>query len=78
MICSPIMCFCLLPGEAQNATNEPPIWGVLVYMPLTEKLELDDKTVEKGLGLTVPVEGPSSELGSKTDGRGLTAMNRIH
>lgn len=76
MVCSPIMCFCLLPGEVQNPT-EPPIWSILVYMLLTEKLKLDDKTVEKGFGLTVSVEGPSSELGSKTDGRGLTTMNGI-
>jgi hypothetical protein len=71
------MRFCLLPGEVQNTAKEPPIWSILVYMLLTEKLKLDDKTVEEDLGLTDPVESPSSELGPKTNGRGLTVMNGI-
>jgi len=39
-------------------------------MLLVETLNIDDKTVEEGLGLVVPMEDPSSsDLGSKTDTR---------
>ena len=86
------MQFCLPPADGQNPATQvrPPIWSVLVYMLLVETLDIDDNTVEEGLGLVVPaepaepaepavpVEGPSSSnLGWITNEQGNRRSARL-
>jgi hypothetical protein len=67
MSCSPIMQFCLRPGE-QEPAPQPPIWSILVYMLLVETLNIDDEALRQRLGIVVPSRDPSSfDLGSRDE-----------
>jgi hypothetical protein len=77
MFCSPIMQFCLRPGEQEPAPQSP-IWSILVYMLLVETLNIDDEALRQRLGIVVPSRDPSSlDLGSKTDARGSRYSGRL-
>jgi len=61
MHCSPIMQFCLLPGD-QREPDQQPIWSLLIYMLLaeTEALGITDEDLSQRFGLVPsPVGGPS-------------------
>jgi len=77
MFCSPVLPFCLLPGDEQEPSLQP-IWSILVYMLLVETLEVDDETLREKLGVVVPPEKLSSSiLGSKIDARGRRCLGRL-
>lgn len=78
MFSSSILRFGLLPTETQDPAPDPPVWSILIYMLLVETLNIDDKTVEEGLGLVVPVEDPFSlDLGLKSDSRRRRRSGRL-
>ena len=75
---SQVMSFCLRPDEEPEATVQPPIWSMVVYMLLTESFEVDDGALGKIFGLPVPSEDPSlRELGSRNDTQGRWQSTRF-
>ncbi|KAI0249879.1 hypothetical protein BJV78DRAFT_633542 [Lactifluus subvellereus] len=64
--CSPIINFCLRPDCPQEpaARPRPPIWSMLVYMLLTETLNVSDETLRQKFGLPVLSGDASSNLGT--------------
>jgi len=56
------MSFCLEPNSQQEpaAQSSPPLWGLLVYILLTETLSIDDEILMEELDLPVPFEDVSS------------------
>ena len=70
--CTPVMTFCLERGKPQDASQSPPIWSLLIYMALTESLNLHDRILRENLGLPHSSGDQSlSDLGSGNDTQGL-------
>ncbi|KAI0289072.1 hypothetical protein BC826DRAFT_1188019 [Russula brevipes] len=60
------MSFCLRPDQEPEATVQPPIWSMVIYMLLTETFKIDDGALGQRFGLPVPSEDPPLlELGSR-------------
>jgi len=71
------MSFCLEPNSQQEpaAQSSPPLWGLLVYILLTETLNIDDEVLMEELDLPVPLEDVSS---TQRSGRKGTTNEEIY
>ena len=68
--------FVFYPGE--EATPQPPIWSVLIYMLLVERHDVDDEALRQRLGVVIPSRDPSPlDLGLKTDVGGRKSSERL-
>lgn len=68
MYCSPVMRFCVRPGDEQEPAIRPS-WSMLVYMLLVEARDIDDDHLKQIFGIVVPMGEPSSS-GSGSTGQG--------
>jgi len=82
LYCSPILTFCVEPGDQQGrqaAEQSPPLWSLVVYMLLTEHLNVGDKALRQKFDLPVPLGDPdpsSSSLGSRYNVQGCRQLGR--
>jgi len=83
LYCSAIMTFCVGPGDQHGreaAEQSPPLWSLVMYMLLTERLNIGDDTLRQKFNLPVPLGDPgpsSSSLGSRYGAQGPRRSGRL-
>jgi hypothetical protein len=72
------MTFFLERGKQQDALQSPPIWSLLIYMLLTESLNLHDRILRENLRLPHPSGDQSLlDLESSNDTQGLRQSGTV-